>query len=245
MRFSRLEVNHLITAIITVGIVVVLNLNKQVQFSGIALTNFARIMLLVSVVILSREAIHKFFAYRYKVILEYRLWSIGENVYNKKGIKTRGILKSIPTGVILALLFGVFSSGKLLFLAISSYAIRENKAHRLGRRFSRLTSFEDAKIASAGVLTNVLLATTFSMINSALFWDFIFLNYAYALFHLLPFPNLAGAKIFFCDISLYVFVSTLAVSSFLISVLDMGSLALVLIIAVIFSIATFYFLKKP
>src|SRR3989338_6485049 len=130
--------------------------------------------------------------------------------------------------IIVALSFFVtlLSNGQLFFLAVGQYTLLLKKASRFGRKFVEVTNYEEAKIALAGPMANIILMILGMLFNSyGTFDTFILINAMLALFHMLPLPGLAGTKIYFGSRLLYVsslvFMVSMTILAYTVSVIPM------------------------
>jgi len=212
--------------------------------------NFLKILVIVAFSVFLHDFAHDMLAKKYGFISEYRIWGIkrfgfGREVFPKK-INLFGkeiTVQAFPIGAVLCVLVTLFSNGRLFFTAVSSYGLVIKKAHRLGKRFIEVTDFEEAKIALAGPMANILLAIIFKIFNSSgIFDDVIFINSVMPIFDMLPFPGLDGAKVFWGSRPLYVFsflfILAAAISLRFLSAIP--ALLLALAVAVLFLIAYIY-----
>lgn len=151
-------------------------------------------------------------------------------------------IKKIPLGVILPLLITFLSSGGLFFTGVISSIFRVNPQYRLGRLYTNLTEFEEAKIALAGPMSNILLAIFIKLLGLNSLDDLMFVSSVTAVSYIIPLPGLDGIKIYFGSKLLYVFsFAFILISAFLLNFLN-GLFALILsgMIALIILINYFY-----
>ncbi|MBI2148727.1 hypothetical protein HYU23_03535 [Candidatus Woesearchaeota archaeon] len=178
------------------------------------LLNLIKIFFLVVIAILFRELIIKYFAKRHDATSEYELWRM-----KKMWFGGGNLTKGFPFGIILALIFTIFSQGKLFFTAIGIHSLTEYKIARLGRKHPTLNYFEEAQIASAGIISSLFLAVAGLLIGRIFGINmnyFVNINFFIALFNMLPFSNLDGAKIFFGSLIMYIFVLVFIIVGFII-----------------------------
>lgn len=206
------------------------------------LFNFFKIFLLVGISILFRELIVKLFASRHECRSEYEIWNVKQVWFNTR------LKFGFPFGVLFSLILAIASKGNFFFTAIGSHKIIENKTARVGRKFQSLQYYEEAQIASMGILAS-LFVSIIAMIVGEIFdiniSGFVIINFYLALFNMLPFSDLDGAKIFFGSIFMYTYLLVFIVVAFL---LMKFSIILGLVIALLMAlIATgfyFYFSNK-
>ena len=114
-------------------------------------------------------------------------------------------IKKFPLGIIIPLLVSFLSDGGLYFVAILSSAVIIDPLYRLGRHYTHLSDFEEAKIAVSGPISNILLAVLIKIFNIAPLKDLTFVCSVIAISYMLPLPGLDGLKVFFGSKLLYIF----------------------------------------
>ncbi|MBI2451642.1 hypothetical protein HYV50_01025 [Candidatus Pacearchaeota archaeon] len=133
-------------------------------------------------------------AYLVDASVEHRIW----HVY-RFGVKPgRHFKKELPFGVILPLVFSVFSLGVFKLMTFLSYETRALK-YRAAKRFgyyshTEMTDWHNGLIGAAGIVALLILSAV-SYIP-----DFEYLSKLaayYAFFNMLPISNLDGTQIFF------------------------------------------------
>lgn len=175
---------------------------------NIGLINLIRATILSLVVLLVYQVSHKVIAKKYDAISTFRLWSIKRFWFTKsskiENIKLFGkSFKTIKMGFIFPVLLSLLSNGFIRFAAVGSSEITEISRKRIGREFTHLTEFELAKIHLVGPLTTLLLALVLFQFPG--FEKIVEISYMVALFSMIPFSGLDGAKIFFGSRALYLF----------------------------------------
>ena len=194
------------------------------------LINLVKILVLVIVAILFRELIVKIFARRHDATSEYQLWNIKQIWFKTK------LEKGIPFGIFVALIMAFLSLGKFFFTAIGIHNLTENKHARVGRKHPHLQYYEEAQIVSMGILSSLFLAVLgilFGRISGVNISVFVNINFYIALFNLLPFSSLDGAKIFFGSLLTYIFLLIFVILAF---VLLKSGIILALVIAFIVAV---------
>jgi len=248
MIFAKKEIKHLILSILLVAFAFGFD-DKQATFSASYwFLNYFRIALLVAVTYLVYQLSQKFVANTYKAQAEYRIWSIKQYWFHPSfhfplhlKIKNKTILKinSLPIGLILLLIVSFFSLGKLFFIAIGCYKLKERPHLRAQKRWMNLTGYEQAKIAIAGPLVVLIFALIIKAINPAL-TEAIFINQMFAIFNMIPLGSLNGAKILFNSVPLYIFTLVLIISTILLMsfISSVQSLLIAIIFATLFGLYT-------
>ncbi|MEK6934612.1 MAG: hypothetical protein AABW46_01915 [Nanoarchaeota archaeon] len=143
-----------------------------------------------------------------------------------------------PTGIIIPLLITLISRGQLLFSATTTSDLSVKPAYRIGRKYTRLTSFEHAKIAASVLFIHILLAIITKTIPLEIFQTFSLMNSIMAISYILPIPGLLGSTIFFESPPLYVFtVIFILITAILLKTI--GSLP-ALILAILFALMVLF-----
>ena len=149
------------------------------NFSGTAYSavmNFLISTAIVAPALIFHELAHKFVSQKYGCVANYVLWPMGAII---------SIVLSLTTGFIFASLGAVMISTKY--------------STRLGYKFIGLSNEELGKISWAGPMTNfgmAILGFIFYPLAPQILNVFIQINLVIALFNMIPFPPLDGAKIF-------------------------------------------------
>lgn len=150
---------------------------------------------------------------------------------------------AFPTGIIIPLLVTLISKGQLFFSATTTSELIVKPAYRIGRKFTRLTSFEHAKISSSPLFMHAILAIVSKAIPIPLFQTFSLMNSIMAISYTLPLPGLLGSTVLFESPGLYTF---LAVFVFAVAIMlkAIGSFAALLLSLIFALCALFLFLWK-
>jgi len=208
--FKKREMLHLSFAILVLTIIFGFDDGTKVFVLNNWLMNLLKIFCFVLVSILFRELIIKIFAKRHDAFCEYETWNIKKVWFGGHG----NLSKGVPFGIILSIILTIGSAGKAFFTAIGIHNFNENKTARLGRKYPTLNYFEEAQIASIGIISSLFLAVFVLLLGSIFDFttkQFISINFYIALFNMIPFSNLDGAKIFFGSLFLYIFVYSLQI----------------------------------
>ncbi|MCD4666423.1 hypothetical protein K8R47_01285 [archaeon] len=194
---SSKEIKHLIIATLILGIIFGFNDRQPTFEPSFWITNFISTLLLSAVIVLTTIIGYKIAANLFRSKISFELWSI-----KRFGLKKTSKFKNkFYLGSILAILIMLLSLGKFFFTAISTFTVEETK--KLGKRYESLTHKEEAAIAASGILFNVILIAIFKILNI----EFgMIMGSWFIAWHLLPFSDLPGGKIFFGAILLYIFL---------------------------------------
>lgn len=111
--------------------------------------------------------------------------------------------KSFKAGVVLPVLFSIFSRGLINVATIAHTKLEEISPQRAGKKYTHLTDFEVARIHLAGPMACLLLAIVLSPLDS--FNNLVEMSKLIAIYSFIPLGNLDGTKILFGSIPLYLF----------------------------------------
>lgn len=201
------------------------------------LTNFIIIFIFCFISSFIHELGHILVAYLHGCsitlkFIETKRFGISTKAYFQKGIKI---------GPIFALLVTIFSNGTLYFPSISDYEVSEIKHKRLGKKFSRLSEWELAKIAASGPLLSILFAVLLKLFPlPQMSISPVTINIVIAIINILPIPLFDGYKTFIYSRTLFIFSFIFIV--ILAILLQSVNPILSLVIAVIFSLILLFFI---
>lgn len=248
--FLKEELFPLVLSIITLTIVFGFDdgQDKLVLINWIK--NFFIVFGLVIISFMFRILIVKYWAFRHDSEMRYKILNITRFGFKHwerfdKKIKEKSFLPSgIPIGIILAYTITLLSLGKWYFTAIGENDITINRNARAGRKHIDLATYEDAIIQLSAPFSNVFLVVLGTAIGAVFLIDvsmFIKMNLFLALFSMIPFSRLEGAKIFFGSRNLYVFGLAVIVLGFLFKNFGIvGAVLLSLIMAAVIT-GAYYF----
>ncbi len=181
--FSITEIKHLLVAMLAIAFAFSLILNsKEIFYSGKLTYSpwfFLSSLVAVGFAFIFHELGHKFVAQRKGCWAEFRAW---------------------PAGIILAVALAVVSRGGFVFAAPGAVMISPAKRTRFGTAFTILSPSDMGKISSAGAIINIIQAVIFSLlafvfVNISIFPIAAQVNAWLAIFNLIPFGMLDGAKV--------------------------------------------------
>lgn len=228
--------------------------DKQATFQlGNWLANFLRVSIGVTLVVLVHYFGHKWAARRYGTDVTHKVWGIRRYGFAKRAhfplkIHFMNItvipIHSFPLGSVLAVIISFLSNGRFFFTPVEAIDIGSGESKRLGRWRLKVLEYEIARIAFAGPAANMLFAFVLQAFNkSGMFDQIILISCLYALYHMIPWSQLDGAKIFFGSIFLYIFgLAFLLLSFLLLMLLSPGSAFFFSIIGAL-AILVIFFLK--
>lgn len=149
--------------------------------------------------------------------------------------------KLFPIWVVAPLIFFLASAGSVKWLAVTTFETSP-AITRERHKFSKMTEWDIALIAVGGVIFNIILA----FISKLLGYDsFANWNLWFALFNLIPFSDLDGAKIFFGSRFLWVFIVIFTLAILLL--LDFAGLIATIVTALLIALVilfVFYYLVE-
>ncbi|HIH15775.1 MAG: hypothetical protein QT08_C0014G0036 [archaeon GW2011_AR17] len=238
--FSKKELVYLALTIFIVSLSIAFD-DGSTSFSwAYWLNNFIVVIIIVALSFFAQQIGHKIVARMNGFDTEYSWWGIRSfsllGLLGRSRTKTfprsfslfekKWTIESFPLGLALCFLVTLLSNGQLFFLAVGQYTLLLKKASRFGRKFVEVTNYEEAKIALAGPMANIILMILGMLFNSyGTFDTFILINAMLALFHMLPLPGLAGTKIYFGSRLLYVsslvFMVSMTILAYTVSVIPM------------------------
>jgi len=238
VRFEKPEIKQLIISILVLTFVFAYNKSSSLIPYII---NFISILIIITISLLFKESIKKYWADKYGASSKHKIWNI-----QRIGPRAKQILsKKIPIGIILPLLITILSMGHLYFPITSQSSISYSKTKRAGRKFVHLEEWDEGKISSLGPLSSLTLVfifKIFSYITPFTFSNFIFINSLLAVFYMLPFPQIEGGKVFFASKTYYILIfAFILLSVFLINIISiLETLILSGILALIIALIFFY-----
>ncbi len=174
MKFEEQEIKDIIITILSLS--VISSLSDLLNGGGWLLTLFFSIIIITIALIVKLYA-HKRVAERFDCSVVYKF---NYNLF------------------ILSLLIAFITNGGIVFAAIGSIIVSSSLFTRLGHKYVNITDREKGIIALSGPMANVILALislVFYPLSNTFFQLSLNLNVFFALFNMIPFPPLDGAKI--------------------------------------------------
>jgi len=176
--FSLMEIRDLTISVLILGMIFSVALPSFQIEQSTPFMNFLIAIVIVGPALLFHELAHKLTAQKYGCRAIYVIW---------------------PMGIMLSVFLTLITAGNIIFAALGAVAISTSYTTRVGYKFVGLSSQELGKIAASGPFTNMVIAVIayiFMWINPQIFQAIVSINLIVALFNLVPFPPLDGAKIF-------------------------------------------------
>ncbi len=212
--FGKKEIRHLIIGILILSFIFGFNDGRENFVFGYWLLNFLMVLVVVAISVLVRELVRKFVAHRKGCKTEYNLWFVKQVSFRPTG----GLKTGFPIFPIIAVFLAFISNGKAFFTAIETNTVEAVRKYRIGRKFTRLTEYDEAIILLSGVLTSAFFVLFFSSLSKMVNVNlniFVVVNFWLTLYALLPIPPLDGGKILFGSRPLYVFSVAFIIALFL------------------------------
>ncbi|MEX0920836.1 MAG: hypothetical protein WDZ62_01075 [Candidatus Pacearchaeota archaeon] len=170
------------------------------------LASFFWIFLAVLLVITINSLAKKIMAFYLESEIEFKIWEI-----HRFGFKPKNHFKKpFRAGAFIPLITSVITFGNFVWLSSLIFDIKP-KIYRSAKRhglysFSEITEDHIGFIAAAGVFANLVFAIIGYLIG---FEEFSKINIYLAFFNMIPLSDLDGNKIFFGNITLWIFLTTL------------------------------------
>ena len=242
MLFTKKETTELTIVILILGFIFSFNEWGIEKFDFIiGIKNLIRAIILSAIILLTQVYIEKMIGERWGINVFYSVWKIKSPRYLANLIKTK-----IYLGIIVPLIISVISNGSLTLPMVGGFSTEDDQLKRTGRRFTRLTEFEEAKIAFAGTIVSLIFVIAFKLLSLTglpFFEKGMFIAATIAVVNILPLPPLNGIKIFFGNRIFYVLSLSFIVASvsFLYLFPIILSIILASILAVVLTIFYFYY----
>lgn len=220
--FSKKEIGSLLISAIVLGLVFGFDDGRETFIPKEWFANYIVMaslgLICLCVLVLSQ----KWAAGRYSIKAEYSVWNI--NRYGFKDIQylhKNAPIQKIPLGVILPAALAIFSNGAIWFVAVGMMVLSARTEHRIGKKYTAITDYEEARIAFAAPLAGIMMMAVFAFLfqNTGMeVWkNLALISIALIISNIIPFPQLSGGKMVFNSFYLYIFSLVLVVvSSFLI-----------------------------
>ena len=198
------ELLHIFAAIIVFTVVGSFSFLIESQWYMIS-----RVLLFSTILIFVSVFSKKLMAYALDADVEHEVWKVSRYGYKQH----HKLEKEIPGGIIIPIVFSVFSLGLIKFSSFLTYearALKRRAAKRFGfYSFAELTEWHNAIIGAAGIISVfiIIIVTYFLPSN---FEYLAKLGAYYALSNLIPFSKLDGTQIFFGSRTLWTTLAVIA-----------------------------------
>ena len=214
-RFSRRELRDLLIAMLVVAFAFAYDDKQDAFVFSYWIMNYLKILFMVFLAFVVHESAHKMFGLALGIRTEYKLWTLG--IY-----------------ITLACTF--LFQGKFYIILPGGVAFFHMAVQRLGHFRYGLNLLSSGLIGAMGPLANLVMATFWETLAlNGIFPDFMhqmtFINLYYAVFSMLPLPNLDGISLFFASRLNYVFFFSILICYIVLFVLGVYSLIWALLLA--------------
>jgi len=214
-RFSPRELRDLGIALLVVTFAFAYDDKSETFVLSYWLLNYLKILGMVFLAFLVHESAHKLFGLSLGIRTEFKLWTMGTYI---------------------TLLCTLLSQGKFYVLLTGGVTFFHMTIQRLGHFRYGLNLLSSGLIGAMGPLANLVMATFWETLAlNGIFPDFMhqmtFINLYYAVFSMLPLPNLDGISLFFASRMNYVFFFSILICYIVLFVLGVYSLIWALLLA--------------
>jgi hypothetical protein len=184
------EILQIITAIITLTIIIGFTSIINLNFSFLGLS-----ILFSLIIIIGSILGKKLMASKLDADIEHQIWR-----FQRYGVAPKSHLKkSIPAGIIFPLFLTIISLGTLKLMTLLTFrtkAMKRRSARRHGQfSYTEITDFHNALVGSAGIIIVLFISLISYFIPG--FSELAKFSAFYAFFNLIPFSDLDGSQIFF------------------------------------------------
>ncbi len=214
-RFSRRELRDLTIALLVVALAFAYDDGGEVFVLRLWLLNYVKVLFMVFLAFVVHESAHKLLGLALGLRTEYKLWSLG---------------------IYITLISTFLSQGKIYIILPGGVMFFHMTVQRLGHFRYGLNLLSSGLISAMGPLSNLIMATFWETLALAglapdFFHQMTFINLYYAVFSMLPLPNLDGISLFFASRMNYVFFFSILVCYIVLFVLGVYSLIWALLLA--------------
>ena len=177
-------------------------------------------------------------AHIYDSYVEIKHWDLTQFGFRK----TERFKNPIPVWLFVPLVLVFITAGFIKWLAVTTFDTSA-QASRARRAFAHVGEWDLAMIAVGGILFNIILAFLGQLTGAT---DFARINLMFALYSLIPFSNLDGAKIFFGSRLLWVFSVIFVLAMLLLFDLAgiLATIVIALLIAIVVLVTYYYLIEK-
>ncbi|MFC1753855.1 hypothetical protein ACFL96_10770 [Thermoproteota archaeon] len=230
-KFSNKEIGSLVFTILVCAFILSFTEWGVTEFNArLGFLNFFNTALIVLVVLLVQESVHRLFALLVGYQVEYKHWTVG---------------------LVVCLVLVFFSNGSLKFLIPGGILISHLAVHRIGKFRYGPNYNTMGWIAMTGPLSNLFLAILFKVLsgvapNEAIFLKAMNIALLFAIFNMLPIPPLNGHQLFFGSRYIYLFVigAVVAAAAGLYYMAVVGTILAALIFGAVCIVLYFVFVDK-
>lgn len=241
MEFDKKEIRDIAIVALIAAFVFSFNEWGTSRFDAAeGMKNLFTAFIFCSIIYLSHASAQKLVASHYQYRIGFTLISMQRRINELKKFIT------IPIGPIITVLATLVSNGKFIFILLSSYKYIPENEYRVGKHWIHIKEYEEAQVALAGPLSQILLLIIFKLLLpvSIIFNKAMFIVSIIAIYNMLPLPHVDGMKIFFGSRPLYI-ASLIFIIAFIILIFHL-SIIQTIILALLFTtvLSTIYLYKK-
>ena len=227
-RFSPRELRDLFIAMAVIAFAFAYDDGSETFSLSYWLFNYVKIFFMVALAFFVHESAHKIMGLSLGIRTEYKLWTMG---------------------VYITLLCTFLFQGKVYIIIPGGVMFYHMAIQRLGHFRYGLNLLSCGIIGAMGPIANLVMATFWETlaingIMPDLFHQMTFINLYYAVFSMLPLPNLDGISLFFASRMNYVFFFSILVSYIGLFVLGVYSLIWALILAGVIWATYWYYVEQ-
>ncbi len=227
-RFSLKELRDILIALLVVTFAFAYDDKQEAFVLSYWLFNFLKVFFIVFLVFVVHETSHKLFGLSLGIRTEYKLW---------------------PLGIYITLLSTFLFQGKVYILLAGGVTFYHMTVQRLGHFRYGLNLLSCGLIGAIGPLSNLIMATFWETlalngIMPDLFHQMTFINLYYAVFSMLPVPNLDGISLFWASRMTYIFFLSILICYIVLFVLEIYSLIWALLLAGVCWFLYWYYVEQ-
>ncbi|MEK6868327.1 MAG: hypothetical protein AABX98_05900 [Nanoarchaeota archaeon] len=213
--FSPREMRDLFIAMTVITLAFAYDDGSESFQLGHWIFNYLKIFFIVAIAFFFHESAHKIMGLSLGIRTEYKLWTLGTYIT-----------------LICTFLF----QGKIYILLTGGVAFYHMTIQRLGHFRYGLNLLSCGLVGAMGPIANLVMATFWETlalngIMTDFFHQMTFINLYYAVFSMLPLPNLDGISLFFASRMNYVFFFSIFLSYIVLFVIGVYSLIWALLLA--------------
>lgn len=232
---------------VVLGVVLGFDDGREIFEAGAWFANYLLMACLGLIALIVMVLGHKWAAARYSIQAEYRTFSIMRFGFRRyQYLHQKPPLNKIPLGVLIPLIIAIFTEGKIWFAAVGMMLTSAKPEHRIGRKWMHIPDYEEARIAFAGPIATmmfmIIAALLFENTGLEIWKEITIVNMALLISNLIPFPQLAGGRMLFNSIYLFMFAVTLAaiMSLLILFIPTVAALTSALLLAIVAVIVVYF-----
>lgn len=248
--FTKKEIFNLLLSALVLGFVFGFDDGRDVFIPRLWFANYILMSCLGLILLLVMVLGHKWAAARYNIAAEYSIWKIRRFGFREyQYIHKNPIMNRIPLGILLPLLIAIFTEGKIWFAATGMMLTTAIAEHRIGRKWTHIPEYEEARIAFAGPLATLMIMGIAGLVFENSGWEIwkqvVMMNIALVVSNMIPFPHLPGGRMLLTSFYLFVFALALAgVMSLLILFISTITTMIMALLLAVLTVGLVYFKQE-